>query len=205
MKQIVGIWLPNTTTHLEPLLRENPLFEGCGTYQLAQIEAALRWTDERITFIDVGAYVGFWSRVMARYFTDVMAFEPVVECARCFQSNTSQYDNIILHHYALGASNKRVRIAVDPNNPERSHIANTGRPVIQCTLDSFSYFGVSLIKISVEGYEAEVLKGAEQTVKNNTPTIVVEQKQNKDAIELLKTWGYEVVWESEGYYCLKYK
>ena len=61
-------------------------------------------------------------------------------------------------------------------------------------LEPFDY-----VKIDCEGYEYNILLGAEQTIKKYQPVVVVEQKLHKDtgrteqnqyqAAELLKSWG----------------
>lgn len=61
----------------------------------------------------------------------------------------------------------------------------TGRPVKvntgyqrvtvpQRTLDSYNFTDVDIIKIDVEGYELNVLEGAQQTIANNRPIVQVE-------------------------------
>jgi FkbM family methyltransferase len=55
--------------------------------------------------------------------------------------------------------------------------ANTGYQrvsVPQYTLDSYHFENVDIIKIDVEGYELEVLKGADQTIATNRPIVQVE-------------------------------
>lgn len=55
--------------------------------------------------------------------------------------------------------------------------ANTGYQrvsVPQHTLDSYHFENVDIIKIDVEGYELEVLKGADQTIASNRPIVQVE-------------------------------
>lgn len=46
--------------------------------------------------------------------------------------------------------------------------------VPQVTLDSYNFTNVDIIKIDVEGYELEVLKGATQTIETNRPIVQVE-------------------------------
>ena len=45
------------------------------------------------------------------------------------------------------------------------------------TIDSLSYENIDLIKIDVEGYEMEVLKGAEKTL-TNTQYLMIELNNN---------------------------
>ena len=43
------------------------------------------------------------------------------------------------------------------------------------TLDSFNFQNVDFIKIDVQGFELEVLKGAFETLKANSPIICIEE------------------------------
>ena len=52
-------------------------------------------------------------------------------------------------------------------------------------LDDYQFTDVDFIKIDCEGYELHVLRGAEQTILNNKPVIIVEQKVGKG-----KKYGY---------------
>jgi hypothetical protein len=55
-----------------------------------------------------------------------------------------------------------------------SDIPKEGFEVRATTLDSFDFDNIGFIKIDVEGHELEVLQGAEQTIRRNTPTLMVE-------------------------------
>ena len=64
-------------------------------------------------------------------------------------------------------------------------------------LDDLNIPPLDYIKIDCEGYELNVLKGAEQTIKKHKPIIVIEQKFHKDvghvddgeAVTLLRSFG----------------
>ena len=64
------------------------------------------------------------------------------------------------------------------------------------TLDSFNFKNVGLIKIDTEGYEVPVLLGAERTIKENKPRLIIEvhrvykKKKMKRIIEILARHGY---------------
>jgi hypothetical protein len=64
------------------------------------------------------------------------------------------------------------------------------------TLDSFGIPRVDLLKVDVEGYELEVLRGAELTLQRSHPTMMIEMHHwvgaEKEAalFEILARLGY---------------
>ena len=63
------------------------------------------------------------------------------------------------------------------------------------TLDSFGFSDVSLIKIDVERHEIEVLKGAERTIQEWHPALIVETgRKNKEQFlePMLAKWRYNL-------------
>jgi hypothetical protein len=70
------------------------------------------------------------------------------------------------------------------------------------TLDSYNYENVNMIKIDVEGYEMEVLKGAEKTLQN-VQYLMIELNNNTkkygssnaDVETYLKGLGFKVLME----------
>ena len=63
------------------------------------------------------------------------------------------------------------------DNTGSTHVARgaTG-DIPMLPLDDFALTDVDFVKIDVEGYELEVVKGGYNTLKNNDPVIIVEQK-----------------------------
>ena len=66
-------------------------------------------------------------------------------------------------------------------------------------LDSLDFDRIDYMKIDCEGYEMQILKGGENTLRTHQPIIVVEQKLHTDTgitketqygcVDLLKSWG----------------
>ena len=67
------------------------------------------------------------------------------------------------------------------------------------TLDTFNLKNISFIKIDVEGYEINLLKGALKTIEKNKPVIFIEKTKTKydDIKSFLNNYNYDLVEEFE--------
>lgn len=215
MKKVRGIWLPDSDTHFEAHLMKGPLYHGFGTYQLKKIEMALACVGlkSRGVAIDIGAHVGLWSRVLSHNFSRVIAFEPVPELIECFQANLKHRQNVELFELALGDVRSKVGVRFDAGNTGNSGINDDVLPnVAMFRLDDVlsKSIKIDFIKIDVEGYELPVLRGAEKTIFEHRPVMVIEQKPGNaerygfgqfDAIKQLEIWGARRLWEKAGDFC----
>lgn len=64
------------------------------------------------------------------------------------------------------------------------------------TIDSLNLSKLDFIKLDVQGFELNTLKGGESTIKANKPLMFIENypdsEQDQKVINLVKEWGYEV-------------
>ena len=66
-------------------------------------------------------------------------------------------------------------------------------PVVR--LDDEQLTGVDLIKIDVQGWELEVLRGAEQIIKQQQPWVIFEVNQDIDVCcEFMQNLNYETIY-----------
>lgn len=207
MKLAHGWYWPDHEVHLIDWVAENGglVLNGRKSYQGAKQLLALRHCRSFHTAIDVGAHIGLWSFNLAQHFEMVHAFEPVAEHRECFAKNV-RAEEVVLHDCALGAAPGRVSMDVASGSSGDSKVT-AGDEVEVRTLDSFGIRNVDFIKVDCEGYEENVLRGAEQTILQWKPTIIVEQKremasrfglQPLGAVEYLKGLGYKQVAEHGG-------
>lgn len=204
-----GIWLPDGETHLTAWMdKAGEIVDGKGTYQIKKLRAALARCRSFRTAIDVGAHVGMWSMQLAKRFQRVEAFEPVAAHRECFYRNLvaphdQEHDDggvpgVTLHACALGDVEGKIRIDTAPTSSGDSKVGGPG-DIPLCRLDSFNLKDVDFIKLDCEGYEYFALKGGEETIKRDRPTIIVEQKPGRGqqfgltetaAVDWLESLGY---------------
>jgi FkbM family methyltransferase len=134
------------------------------------------------TVIDVGANIGFYSMLLSALVTPegiVHAFEPAEENIAEIRNNMAknQFTNINVHQKLLGANVAEVvDFHYDQNDSGNSYASVLGtnhsaesRKLFTHTLNHelVGINKIKLVKIDVEGFEVEVLKGAEDLLKKN--------------------------------------
>ena len=136
----------------------------------------LRSTD---LFVDVGAHVGLYAVLAASIAQNVIAIEPHPETAERLRSNLklNGLTNVELHVTAVGRNRGTVQLSVayDDGNyvvPQADRDINT-IAVREVRLDDLVSADPAIVKLDVEGYEIEVLAGA-QRVLGQRPVWIAE-------------------------------
>lgn len=209
---------PDGEVHLPKRMRKfNILVPGLDgvprqTYQYPLYQVALAQCRERRVAVDVGAHVGLMSYWMVRDFAQVVAFEPVKAHQECWRVNVPAREEDRLHACALGAKPGWVHLETPPGSSGGTHIAGPGDIPLE-TLDRFALPVVDLLKIDVEGYELDVVRGAGETLARCRPVVCVEQRARTvaaaghgpvDAVKLLQRLGAVVAWTDKSDYVLRW-
>lgn len=162
-----------------------------GTYEagtLDIIEKCLRPGD---IFLDVGANIGLMSLLASTCISPagrVYAFEPEPHTFRLLQKNISMnsIQNILTFNIGLGATkgSQEIYNNQDDNRGTSSFIKHTSEAVKAAevpvtTLDDFiienQIHSVRMMKVDVEGWEMEVLKGAQTLLSSpQAPIVCIE-------------------------------
>ena len=123
--------------------------------------------------IDAGANVGVFSIYASIKHPEatIYAFEPNPRTFKALQENIKYYPNIKAFNCGLVEKNKTATI-IPTNYSVISHIGEGGIPVEIKTIDSFT-IPADFIKMDTEGYEANILRGAAETIKKHKPIIVM--------------------------------
>jgi len=131
--------------------------------------------------IDVGANHGLYSYALTKLGLQVEAFEPQPWCVRTLEAwargrvnvhqvGLSDEDTTLTLHLPVVAGTRFTGYA--SFGEVEGDTEQISVPVHR--LDGFKFDDVSFVKIDVEGHELSVLRGAEQTLERNRPTLLVE-------------------------------
>lgn len=219
MKKVKGFYLPDGEEHLVKFLEDGPEFAGGPTYQLHKLMLGMPHIKNFRRAVDVGAHCGLWSRVLVQMFRWVSAFEPHPYHRQCFEANLG--DRIFpdktppgcieLWPTALGERDREVSLHTGPSSSGDTYVQEGGevKGVLMARLDNYDLRDVDFIKIDCEGYELRVIQGGEQTIREQKPFIIVEQKRghgkkfglrDDEACQLLESWGARRCFEYSGDY-----
>lgn len=126
---------------------------------------------------DCGAHHGCMAILFSHWVEEkgkVIAFESLPRNADVIENNIklNKLQNVVLERKAVGS--KRGKIAItDESDSQVIHRHGYGIEVEMTCLDEYSYLDPSFLKIDVEGYEIEVLKGAQHILKKK-PKLAIE-------------------------------
>jgi FkbM family methyltransferase len=154
----------------------------CGLNDFEDMSFLLHYLREDDIFLDVGANVGAYTvlaSAAARAWT--YAFEPSPAAIHSLRGNVELNriaDRVNIEPYAVGRTPGRVSMSTGGPSAMH-HIGGEGSssPIEMRTIDSY-HLHPSIMKIDVEGYEAEVLAGASETAAH--PELIAIITENND-------------------------
>lgn len=171
IEQVNGIWVPSNDIHIEDWRSGKPFTQN--KCLLKFIDYCQAENKKFNHILDIGAWVGTWSLAMNKFCGRVVAFEPDNVHYACLVKNVP--DNVETHQLAIGSEKKMISLSNDDFTQSKRVIGEGSIPMI--TIDSLEVDDVDVIKIDVEGYEMEVLKGAEDTLQN-VQYVMIELNNN---------------------------
>ena len=147
-------------------------------------------------FVDIGAYVGFYTVLAARHGWRVVAFEPNPINAILLRYNIALHgvgDRVVVVDKAAGDAHGYARFSISSSPSESSftkYLRNELRllniDVEVVTIDSvLESLGIGdidnlVVKVDVEGFGLRVLRGARRTIERFRPFILFEVHRTFD-------------------------
>jgi len=158
------------------------------------------------TFLDIGAHIGRFSVLLAKNGSRVISIEPsrrnFAQLNGNIQLNRLQ-DNIVTINVGCSDRNGKKIFYFSPINEGSSSLRKNDESIPEITqiqeLDNiYKDFNINpkeidVIKVDVEGFELNVLKGSQGILKKSSPLLIVEilDKKNEEKIRnFLRKLGY---------------
>jgi FkbM family methyltransferase len=170
-----------------------------------------KFCPKKTLVIQAGGNAGLYPYQYGKLFANVITFEPDPRNYYCLCHNVPD-QHVVKYQAAIGNTNEFISLTTN----SKWDITNSGAlqtviggTIPQKTIDSLKV-NPDLIHLDIEGFEAFALIGAEHTIKNAKPLVVLETNGSGDAYEwsqekidqLLSSWGYIILerWEHDTIY-----
>lgn len=165
----------------------------CGLHEFSEMSFLLQFLRQEDLFIDVGANVGSYTILASAHVgAETIAFEPVKSTYENLIQNiiiNQIHNKVTVHNKAVG--NNTGYINITNSFDTLNHITNRNEKdtikVSICRLDDvIKEKNPILIKIDVEGFETEVLKGAKKVLNNDKLKAIIIELNGSG-----KRYGYD--------------
>ena len=173
-----------------------------GEYCHAEIITMGLYLNSESTYLDIGTNIGYHARAVYQHAgCKVIGFEPntnhfLVAWYNC-KDHPIQLINAAVGNYVGKAKIK----SFDPSKVENfgniSIVEDDGDEVTAITIDSLNLTVCDVMKIDVEGFELQVLEGANDTIDNLNPVVFYEAQDGEvwpKCWEFLNSKNYTQYW-----------
>jgi FkbM family methyltransferase len=177
--------------------------------------------------VDIGAYTGIYTVTAILSGADkIYSFEPNLEISDFFIKNVTKNlvaDKVIFRNIALGSvvgvgnllapknrihksgnyTGSGVQLSTAINNRDLTlwqKLVQTEISTLDLEISQKDQTNIKVIKIDVEGFEIEVLRGAKRILSKNSPTVIVEAltQSNRDEISFfMSELNYSLIHSAE--------
>jgi FkbM family methyltransferase len=189
------------------------MLEKYGEYSEGEVDTFAQLLKPGMTAIEVGGNIGSHTVAIANMVGPqgrVLVFEPqrAIFQVLCANLALNGLEQVEAHWAAVGAAPGEVTIerldmrAVQNFGGYSIGQAKQGDKVRLVTIDSFGLQACHMIKIDVEGMEADVIRGARETILRCGPMVFAENEdgqKSQELIELLWELDYDCYWHVTPY------
>lgn len=169
-------------------------WSGIDGFEPESLRLFLELLDTSDTVLDIGSHVGLYALLAAvdRPQTEVFAFEPVPRNLEYLRNNVARNraENIVVEAAAVGDGEGEIVLQIPDThrlpatattrdrNPGVAAAATIPTPVRLVSVDGYlsgrEHGSIDLIKLDVEGAEADTLRGAAEVIETHKPAILCE-------------------------------
>jgi FkbM family methyltransferase len=169
-------------------------------YPRIEVELAriATWAPRGGTAVDVGAWYGPWTARLLALADRVVTIEPNPALARLMRA-TFPATQVVEAAASDRDGTAQLWLPAGGRGAEGvaslEHMSGRSITVRRVTIDSLGLTDVRFIKMDIEGHEAAALRGAEQTIRRDSPLLLCElearHQRIEDVVGTLATWGYQ--------------
>jgi FkbM family methyltransferase len=170
----------------------DPVISGAltlGVYERSETRFFLRVCRPGLTFLDIGANVGYYTALALSRMQNsgkIVALEPDPENFKYLQATVSANDGRIAVCLQIAASDHAGRMTLHTSSDNRGDNRLYANELCRGTcevevepvdsiLKAIEIEAVDLIKMDVQGYEAHVLAGMKDIVRNSTKMVLLSE------------------------------
>lgn len=196
MKCVDGWWVPDNMKSPGNHLRRSQVIELAVNYLKPE---------HRRVVVQAGGHIGIWPVTLSDHFEQVLTWEPTPDNIGCLEMNILQKSNITFTPGCLGRESGEVTMHFSERNTGKHCVTkSSGKSTFKARMEPLDSLGLSVVDamfLDVEGYEWEVVLGAEQIIAKHHPLLVLEQNglgnrygvSDKLLTKLLLKQGYDIV------------
>lgn len=170
-----------------------------GEYTQLEIELLKNFLTRNSVVYDVGANIGYHALAFAKLCKYVYAFEPNKKHLELLRKNL-RYGNVEIFDVAVSDRPGTLKIQDfdinTPGNYGELYCNKNGYDVTSIRLDDLDLEKPDLIKIDVEGFELNVLRGCSETIREHNPVIFYEAHgtELREIFDFLTDFEYRLYW-----------
>lgn len=177
-------------------------------FDLPDIRALRRIIQQDTVVLDVGANIGYYSLLFAKWRAVVYCFEPYPDTVRKLRRNLELNPALSVSVWETALSDHEGRISMsvpDAMNCGCNYVAPGSGEIQMTTLDAFVWAHglqrIDFIKADIEGSEVAFLEGGAETIRRFRPMLMVEinpstlerfGKTSADVVEFLGKYRYRL-------------
>jgi FkbM family methyltransferase len=145
--------------------------------------------------LDIGTAEGLFPLTVADKCSKIILVEPNPHFYKALQKTFAKFaDKVQIIHSAVGNKRGSINMQGESLSGTVMEAAATNNTILLDKIDSLISASqkITYLKADIEGFEEEMLKGAEQTIKRNKPKIAITsyhlQNNAKEIIRLVKSF-----------------